>query len=136
MACPRTVPWSKGRLIEFAVNALRYFTGADIRDFALDQIPKAKWPGIYTNLLVANFKMEDAKLLKSLIDNTNNEHKIYHLAVSFADIFTANKTMECLEPLVALYDKLTCGIHRADLVEIMIENGVLPERINEKIKSF
>jgi hypothetical protein len=125
---------SKDRLPESAVHALRHFTGKDIRDFALYQITKAKWPGIYTNLLIANFERGDGKLLKSLVDNTKNEHKMHDLAISVIDIFKANKTAECLEPLVALYGKLTCGIHRADLVETLIENGVLPEKIIQEIQ--
>jgi hypothetical protein len=124
----------KDKLGESAVQALRHFSGKDIREFALDQIPTAKRPGIYINLLIENFEKGDSKLLKSLVDKTKNEHKIHDLAISVIDIFKANKTAECLEPLVALYDKLTCGMHRTDLVEIMIENGVLPEKINQEIQ--
>lgn len=125
---------SKDSLVESVVHALRYFSGKDIREFALDQVSKIKWPGIYVNLLIANYERGDGKLLKSLVDNTNNEHKLHDLAISYIDIFTANKTVECQEPLVALYDKLTCGIHRAELVEIMIETDVLPESINKEIQ--
>lgn len=124
----------KDRLIEYAVNALRYFNGKNIRNFALAQIPKATRPDIYTNLLIANYKNGDSKLLQALIDQTNNEHKIHALVFSYVEIYRKNRTKDCKAPLVALYDKLTCGLHRADIVKIMIENGVLPARIKAEIK--
>jgi hypothetical protein len=56
------------------------------------------------------------------------------LFFSYVDIFQANKTVDCKKPLMALYDKLTCGLHREDIVRIMIENKVLPDQIREEIK--
>jgi hypothetical protein len=120
--------------VNAAVRSLRHFSGKGIRDFALDQIPKAKQPGIYIDLLVANYQSGDDKLLKSLIDKTKNEYRIHDLAISIIDVFKANKAAECLEPLVAVYGKLNCGIHRTDLIEIMVENEVLPDKISQEIQ--
>jgi len=124
----------KDRLIEYAVNALRYFSGNDIRDFALDKIKNASQPEFYTNLLIANYREGDGKMLMEIVNSTKNEHRIHHLVFSYVEIYKANKTKDCREPLIALYNKLTCGIHRKEIVEIMIENKVLPVWIKNEIK--
>jgi len=56
------------------------------------------------------------------------------LAASYIEIFKANKTKECKAPLEELYDKMNCGIHRKELVEVLIENNVLSDELREEIK--
>ena len=68
------------------------------------------------------------------MDKSRNEHQIHDLVFSYVDIYQANKTTDCEKPLMALYSKLTCGLHREDLVRIMIENNVLSDSIREEIK--
>jgi hypothetical protein len=41
---------------------------------------------------------------------------------------------ECKEPLEIIYDKMNCGLHRTDLVKILIENDVLSEKIRNEIQ--
>jgi hypothetical protein len=126
---------SKDRLVEFAVNSLRHFKNSEIRKFALERLSKnVKNPTDYTNLLIANYKNGDGELLTRLVNKTNNIHKIHDLAWSFVQIYEVNETKDCLEPLVALYGKLNCGMHREDLVKILISNNVLPLNINNEIK--
>jgi len=126
---------SKDRLVEYAVNSLRYFTNQEIRDFALEKLNgNVSRPYIYTNLLISNYKDGDSELLTKIVNKARNEHKIHALVYSYIDIFQANKTVDCEKPLMSLYDKLTCGPHREDIVRIMIENKVLPEKIREEIK--
>lgn len=125
---------SKDRLVEFAIKALRFFSGIDIRKFALYKIQNSKKPDIYTNLLISNYKTGDSKILNELLEKAKNIHKIHSLASSFVDIYETNKTTECKEPLIMLYNRLTCGIHRNDIVKILIENNVLPDNIKEEIR--
>ncbi|MFI4910996.1 MAG: hypothetical protein ACIAQZ_04960 [Sedimentisphaeraceae bacterium JB056] len=125
---------SKDMLVERAVDALGFFTGDDIRRFALKQIRISKRPEVYTNLLMENYKEGDGKRLYDIIERTRNPHKLHDLAHSCRDIYEKNKTKDCLKPLMALYDRINCGICREDIVKIMIENDVLPERIWEEIK--
>lgn len=125
---------NKDRLIEFSIKALRFFKSKDIRDFALEKISRAKYLDIYINLLIGNYKNGDSKLLHEIVQRTKNEHKIDDLAFSYVGIYTANKTKDCKVPLAALYDKLTCGIHRKDIVNILIENKVLPTKIMREIE--
>lgn len=124
----------KDRLTEFAVEALQFFKGDDIRQFAIEKLSTTKTPEIYTSLLIGNYKNGDWKLLKSFAEKTKNNDVIHSLASSYIDIYEANLTKECKEPLEAIYDKLTCGLHRISLVKILIENNVLSEKIRNEIE--
>ncbi len=123
----------KNRRVEFAIYVLSFFKSSELRRYAVKKIRTSSKPDYYTNLLASNYKMGDGKLLKSLVDRTNNETKIHNLAISFVEIYRANRTKDCKLPLLALYDKLNCGIHREDIIKIMIENQVLTEKIKLEI---
>ena len=126
---------SKDRLVEYAVNSLRYFANQEIREFALEKLNgNISRPDIYTNLLIGNYKDGDSELLTKIVNEARNEHQIHDIVFSYVDIYQANKTVDCKKPLMALYNKLTCGLHREDIVKIMIENKVLPDKIREEIK--
>ncbi len=125
---------SRDRLVENAVNALRAFKGDDIRRFALKQMRESNRPEIYASLLICNYKHGDAKRLLDVIEKTKDKHRLHDLARDCRIIYSENKTKECRDPLMALYDRLTCGKCRARVVEIMIENDVLPENIWREIK--
>jgi len=56
------------------------------------------------------------------------------LAISYIDIYRSNKTPDCKQPLEAIYDKLTCAIHRKDVLELLIENNVLSDQIKKEIR--
>lgn len=129
-------PYSnRDRLVEYAVNSLRYFKSNKIREFAIDKLSNnSKNPEIYTNLLIANYKNGDGKLLANIVSNTKNVNRIHDLACSYVEIYQANKTKDCRLPLLALYDKLNCGIHRKSIVDILNNNSVLCERIKKEIK--
>lgn len=122
------------RLVEYATGALKYFSGADIREFAIEKLKKVKIPSDYMDLLVSNYKKGDFKLLTEIVARCKNEHDIHSLVYGYINIYQANKTKECKEPLEAIYDKLTCGIHRADIIKILIDNDVLSNRLKSEIK--
>jgi hypothetical protein len=67
------------------------------------------------------------------VEVTKNQDQIHALVHSYIAIYAANKTKECKQPPEALYDRLTCGIHRADIIKILIENNVLPKRIKREL---
>jgi hypothetical protein len=122
------------KLSEFAIDALKNIKAEDIRQFALDKIEQAKRPAVFTDILISNYKKGDHVLLKSIVDKYRDEHIIENLAFSYVAIFKANATKECKEPLEALYNKMTCGIHRNHAVKILLANGVLSKKIKEEIK--
>lgn len=124
---------NKNRIVENAIEALKHLQSKDIRNFALDKIHNSKNPIDYLEILVANYKSGDFKLLSAIADKTNNEHKIERLAGIYTDIFTANPTKECKRPLEILYSKMNCAIHRKGIVEILIENKVLSDKIKSEI---
>ena len=127
-------PNSKGRIVEFAIDALQYLKSENIRQFALEKLQTAKRPEGLTNILIANYKSGDNKLLATLATKFKDEHIIENLASSFIDIYKANKTTECKEPLEELYNKMNCGIHRNGIVEVLSENKVLSDKIKQELK--
>ena len=122
------------RLVEYATGALKYFSGNDIRKFAIECLSVTKSPSDYLDLLVSNYKNGDSKLLTRIADNCKSEDTIHNIVYGFINIYEANKTKECKEPLEAVYAKLTCGIHRQDIVKILIDNKVLSKQIKQEIK--
>ena len=125
---------SKYRIVEYAIYALKHLKSNDIRNFALDKIQNSKNQIDYLEILVSNYESSDFKILSELANKTNNEHKIEQLAGIFTSIYKANKTTECKEPLELLYNKINCAIHRNGIIEILIENKVLSDKIRNEIK--
>lgn len=126
-------PSSRNRLTEFAIEALKHLKAAEIREFALQRLLVTTRPSWYTDILISNYEEGDAVLLTNLVTRFHNEDTIEALARSYTEIYQVNKTPECAAPLVALYQKMTCGIHRNTVVERLIENKVLPAWLNEEL---
>jgi hypothetical protein len=127
-------PTNKNRIVEYAINSLKHLKSNDIRTFAIAKIQSSKNPIEYLKILASNYKSGDHKLLTHIATQTNNEHKIEWLAGIYSDIYNANKTKKCKEPLEILYNKMNCGIHRHGIVEILIENEVLSDKIRAEIR--
>ncbi|MEI6822904.1 MAG: hypothetical protein WCL51_13305 [Bacteroidota bacterium] len=121
------------RIKEFAIDALRFLQSDNIRQFALDKIKKTNQPATYANILISNYKEGDYKLLTSIAKKFKSEHIIEWLAISYIDIYTANKTTECKEPLEVLYSKMNCSIHRNDIIRILLDNNVLSDKLKEEV---
>ncbi len=122
------------RLVAFASGALRYFSGDDIREFATDRLSTTKKPFDYLDLLISNYQKGDSKLLTTIVKNCKSEDSLHSIIISLIHIYNANKTKECKEPLEAVYDRLTCGLCRTDIVKILIKNKVLSKKIKEEIE--
>jgi hypothetical protein len=86
------------------------------------------------NLLVSNYKKGDYKLLTTIAKNCKSGDAVHRIVYDYIEIYKANKTKECKDPLEAVYEKLTCGIHRTDIVKILIDNKVLSKQIRQEIK--
>lgn len=124
----------KFRLKFFAVETLQFFKSEAIRDFAIRNSHSFGSQFNYAKLLIKNYRKGDWKLLKNVVDENKDKDIIHELACSYIDIYRANLSKECKEPIEALYSKTTCGIHRTDLVEILIDNKVLSDQIKEEIQ--
>lgn len=125
---------SSNRIKEFAIYSLKFLKSDDIRNFALTKIPIAKNPVSYINILVSNYKHGDNKLLTKIANKFKSEHIIESLAGSYVEIYRANRTKECKEPLEVLYNKLNCGICRNSIVELLIDNNVISDKIKKEIQ--
>ena len=124
----------KDSLVFFAVESLKFFRAKEVRQFAIEKLSQTNEPEIYTDLLVGNYKKGDWKLLKSIAEKYKNDDVIHSLGASYVDIYEANPTKECKEPLEVIYDKMNCGLHRKTLVKILIENNILSEKIRNEIQ--
>lgn len=122
------------RQVERACEALSLFTAKDIRRFAITKLSKTNIPSDYLPLLVANYKKGDSKLLAKIAGKFNNEDVIHSFVWGYVDIYKANKTKECKKPLEIMYSKLTCSLHRYDIVEILYDNGVLSKKIFKELE--
>ena len=123
----------KTRINEFAISALKFLEGDKIRQFGLDKIDKSKKKYQFVEILTSNYKTGDYKILTDIVHKSKSEHIIENIARSYVDIFKANKTIECKEPLEALYNKMNCGIHRNDIVRLLLENNVISDKIRNEI---
>ncbi len=124
----------KDRLVKYACASLKYFKGSDIRKFAVDRLARIRIPGDYLDLLVSNYKKGDDRLLTDIVNRSRNENDVHNLVWSYINIYQTNRTKECRKPLEAIYKKLTCGIHRAEIVQILIDNKVLSKQLRREIK--
>lgn len=124
---------SKNRIAEYALDALKHLKSNSIRKFALDNYQNSKRPYDYLDILISNYEKGDYKILCDIVAKFNNEHIIERLAATYVEIYRANKTTECKEPLEILYNKMNCGIHRNGILEVLIENGVLSDKIRNEI---
>lgn len=126
---------SKGtRLVYHSVNALKFFKGSDIREFALMKIRNQKDPSAYLNLLVSNYKKDDNKLLFDIAKKSGDYDYIHNIVFGFIGIYQANSTKECKQPLEIIYNKMNCGLHRKDIVNLLGENGVLSDKIFKELQ--
>ena len=132
------------RLNEYAFECLQYFSAKEIRDIAIEKLKSEKNTTDYLNLLVGNYEIGDYKILNNIADKSDDYDYIHSIVFGFLDIYKANKTKECKEPLEKIYHKMNCGLHRDDILEILNENGVLSKEIvtemefdsNEKVRKM
>ncbi len=123
----------KTRITEFAISSLKFLKSDKIRQFALYKIAQSTKAYQFVEILTSNYKTGDYKILTDIVQKTKNEDTIENLARSYVDIFEANKTKECKAPLEALYNKMNCGIHRNNIVKILLENKVISDKIKNEI---
>jgi hypothetical protein len=124
----------KTRLVYWAVDALKYFSGSDIRQLALEKIAALRNPAVYLNLLVSNYQAKDHMMLLELADRSDDYDYIHSIVFGFIAIYEANPTADCKEPLERIYDKMNCGLHRHTVVELLEQNNVLSAKIREELK--
>lgn len=122
------------RIHEFAIDALQYFQSDKIRAFVLQKLQKTTIPSPFTNLLIKNYKDGDEILLSRIATKFKSEHIIENLASSYIEIYKNNLTPKCQVPLEILYNKMNCGLHRNELLKVLIHNKALNPTIEKEIK--
>lgn len=122
------------RLVEFACESLKYFKGKDIRKFALTKLEKTNKPANYLYLLVSNYEKGDAKLLSSIVAKYKNQDIVHELVYGLNEIYKNNNVKECRKPLETIYKKMTCGIHRYELLSILHKNKALSKEIFKEME--
>lgn len=125
---------SKNRVKESAIDALKHLKSDSIRQFAIENIENNRRPCDYLEILISNYSKGDHRILSHVATKYNDEHIIEHIAAAYTEIYKANPTKECKEPLEILYNKMNCGIHRKGIVELLIRNDVLSDKIRNEIR--
>ena len=115
-------------------QSLKFFKDDRIRKFALNKLNSKKFDTEHLELLVENYEDNDDKIICKIIKNIKNESKLDSFGIRVLDIYEKNETKKCLEPLKAIYDKTSCSICRSAVIELMIKNKVLPDKIKEEIE--
>lgn len=113
----------------YAFKALSLFEDEATRELALKQLNKTNTPAKYLNILKSNYKEGDSKIITKTIHRFKDEHIIEEIAISLNEVYKLNSTKDCKKPLVALYHKMNCALHRNALLKILYKNGVLDEEI-------
>ncbi|KOY87821.1 hypothetical protein AD998_18270 [bacterium 336/3] len=124
---------SKNRITEYAIGALKHLKSNSIRQFLLKNIQKSKRPYKYLEILISNYEKGDFRILCDIATKFNDEDIIENLAGTYTSIYRANKTLECKEPLEILYSKMNCGIHRNGILELLMANNVLSDKIRNEL---
>lgn len=122
------------KLVKYACYSLQYCKGKDIRRFALEKLKKTNKPWLYLYLLVSNYKKGDDELISTIINKYNNQDDIHELIFGINAIYSANKVKECKIPLELMYRKMTCGIHRYELLQILVKNQSLSKEILQEME--
>ena len=122
------------RLVEYALEALKHFQAPEVRQLAIEKISSRKNPAEYLCLLVSNYKTGDCNLLTEVINRSDNYDYIHSIVFGMIEIYEANPTIECQEPLELIYDKMNCGLHRTYIIGILNNNKVLSDRIFKEIE--
>ena len=126
--------FAKAGLIPFALRALTYFNAPEIRKFAMGKIAASKFSENFLPPLVMNYKKGDGKLLSATIAKLKQQDRLHYIALYLSDIYDANPTAECKEPIELIYEKLDCSICRRNLVKILITNNVLSQKIRDELR--
>jgi predicted S18 family serine protease len=124
----------KSRIKEYAIDALQNISDSALRDFAIEKLTTAKKPYKYVDILLSNYKEGDAFLLNKIAERFNGKGTIEGLAKSYIAIYTANKTDECLMPLTTLYKKMTCGLCRESILEILFNYDLIPDFMKAELQ--
>jgi len=120
----------KTRLVYNAVEALAFFSAGEIRQLVLDKLSAlANNPYDYLPLFVNNYQSGDDKLLLNLMERSDDEDYVHAVGSGIIDIYKANSTPECKEPLELIYQTMNCSIHREDIVKLLVKNQVLSETV-------
>lgn len=119
----------KSRLVPNAIAALGHFASDEIRRFALEKLASEHKPDEYILLLRCNLQQEDMPLLLRVIERSDDFDYIHGLIADLLKVFHANPHIDCSAPLLAMYARMNCGLHREDLLTLLHERHALPPSI-------
>ena len=83
---------------------------------------------------VSNYQKGDNQILLEIANRSEDYDFIHSIVFGFIDIYRANSTIQCKEPLENIYNKMNCGLHRKDIVNLLADNNVLSDKILKEIQ--
>ncbi len=113
-------------LREITIKVLSCIKDKRIHAFAIQLFNDMKVENVI-KLLEANFEVDDEALIRKHI--VHSKRVTHGLIVSITDIFGEHKSNTCGDILLHLYKNAECTHCRYKVVETMINNNVIPEKI-------
>lgn len=117
------------RLVPNAIAALGHFASEEIRRLALEKLASEHRPEAYILLLRRNLQQDDMPLLLGVIERNDDFDYIHCLIADLLTLFHANPHIDCSVPLLAMYARMNCGLHRRQLLTLLHERTELPSSI-------
>ncbi len=130
----KTKKYKNTYYLDLACESLKFFKSKELRELLFTKIDQLNKSPEYLYLLMSNYEDGDGVFLNGIIDKCKNQHSIHRLTFILLDIYQYNNTKDCKGPLLKLYDTLTCGLCRKNVIEILDNNGVLSDFILMEIK--
>lgn len=114
------------RVRDLAQRAASHYAHPDVRKLALDRLSAGQFVHSEVLLLKKNFQAGDAALLMGALRPDVDIHDLHGVGHDLLKVFSTNKTPECLEPMLFLYEHTPCSNCREDAVEIMMSTNTAP----------
>ena len=122
-------PRTRGRARWFMWRALERLSDPRIRARAEERLIRTTTPGTYLRALLRHRRPGDDAYLSGLVARTHAAPNVEAVAGAAVDHYAAHPTLACRPPLLALYERMACGICRLKVVRLLHANGGLPAAV-------
>ena len=120
---------SNNLLHEAVIGTLSRFKDKQVRTTAIQLLTDGHID-YALKLLESNFETEDEILIRKHIKKT--KRITYGMVCSITRIFSEHKSKTCGDILIHFYYNIECTHCRSTVVNVMIENGVIPKNVLEE----
>jgi hypothetical protein len=121
-------------ICEAAVVVLSKIKDDRIHELVVDILKEKPNRNDIIRLLELNYFDDDFRLIEHILDMKNNKHDVHDVGLAIISVFQSNQTKNCQKIMEKLYEKTYCSVCRESIIDIMIENKIIPLRILDEAK--